>query len=222
MQRIWVWDVWVRIFHWVLVLALIVSFYTMKTEGYPLMFPVDWHARAGYTVLGLLLFRWLWGLFGSRHARFLNFLRSPLESWRYLWLFLRNRAPSYAGHNPLGGWTVMIMMLSLTLQAGSGLFLHDDILFEAPLYGSVSDATTKLLTTLHHYNGNFLLGLIGLHIVAVVVHRIKGEKLVGAMFTGRKHLISEPVDGPGSNAVQWRAAVMLVLAAALVTWLWTS
>ncbi len=216
------WDIWVRIFHWALVLVLIVSFYTMKTEGYPLMFPVDWHARAGYTVLGLLLFRWLWGFFGSRHARFLNFLRSPFESGRYLWLFLRGRAPSYAGHNPLGGWMMLIMLLSLTLQAGSGLFLHDDILFEAPLYGSVSDGTTKLLTTIHNYNGNFLLILVGLHIAAVVVHRLKGEKLVGAMFNGHKRLVSAPVDGPGTRAVQWRAVVMLVLAVGLMTWLWNS
>ncbi len=214
------WDVWVRIFHWVLVLALIVSFYTMKTEGYPLMFPVDWHARAGYIVLGLLLFRWSWGVFGSRHARFYSFLRSPSTSWHYMAQFLRGRAASYAGHNPLGGWMVLIMLLSLTLQAGSGLFLHDDILFEAPLHGSVSDATTKLLTTIHHYNGNSLLILIGLHIAAVVVHRLKGEKLVGAMFNGHKELTSEPADGPGSRAVQWRAAVMLVLAAGLIIWLW--
>ncbi len=216
------WDIWVRIFHWVLVLALIVSFYTMKTEGYPLMFPVDWHARAGYLVLGLLLFRWLWGLFGSRHARLYSFLRSPLSSFHYMVQFLRGSAASYAGHNPLGGWMVLIMLLSLTLQAGSGLFLHDDILFEAPLYGSVSDATTKLLMTIHHYNGNVLLILIGLHIAAVVVHRIKGEKLVGAMFNGHKQLASEPVDGPGTRAVQWRAMVGLVLAATLVIWLWNS
>lgn len=222
MHRVWVWDIWVRLFHWVLVLTLIVSFYTMKTEGYPLMFPVDWHARAGYTVLGLLLFRWLWGLFGSRHACFYNFLRSPPTSWRYLGQFLRGRAPSYAGHNPLGGWMVLVMLVSLTLQAGSGLFLHDDILFEAPLYGSVDDATTKMLTTIHNYNGNFLLVLIGLHLMAVIVHHVKGEKLVGAMFNGRKLLASEPIDGPGTRAVQWRAVIMLVLAALLVTWLWNS
>ncbi|SHE93515.1 Cytochrome b [Modicisalibacter ilicicola DSM 19980] len=222
MKKVWVWDAWVRLFHWLLVIALTVSFYTMKTGGYPLLFPVDWHARAGYSVLGLMLFRWLWGVFGSRHARFFTFLRSPRTLWDYARQFLHGKEALYAGHNPLGGWMVLLMLVSLTLQAGSGLFLHDDILFEAPLYGSVGSQTTRNLAIFHNYNGNFLLILILLHIAAVGIHRLKGERLVGAMFHGRKRLAFEPVDGPGSHAVNWRALVCGALALGVVVWLWNS
>ncbi|MFD2189983.1 cytochrome b/b6 domain-containing protein [Pistricoccus aurantiacus] len=226
MKRVMVWDPWVRLFHWILVGAMAVSFYTMKTEGYPLLFPIDWHARAGYVVLGLILFRWCWGLIGSRHARFTSFLRGPRQLWSYGKRFITGGLPEYAGHNPLGGWVVLVMLLSLTLQGVSGLFLHDDILFEAPLYGTVGKSTTGNLATLHVYNGNFLLILVGLHLVALVVHRIKGERLVGAMFTGRKRFEGEPVDGGGEIVKLmtglWLALIPLALATVLVVWLWNS
>jgi cytochrome b len=167
-----------------------------------------------------MLFRLLWGLWGSRHARFASFLRSPATVFRYAGKLARGTEPAYAGHNPLGGWAAALMLISLVLQAGSGLFLHDDILFEAPFYGSVSDDTTRTLTALHHYNGNFLLGLIALHLVALIVHRVLGERLVGPMFTGSKTLESAPPDGPGTTAIVWRALLAAMLAAIVVVWLW--
>ncbi len=100
MTRLLVWDIPVRLFHWSLVALVGLSFYTMKTEGVPFVFPVEIHARAGYLLLGLLLFRWLWGLLGSPHARFASFLRSPGSMINYGRRLLGGRPPAFAGHNP--------------------------------------------------------------------------------------------------------------------------
>ena len=111
MTRLRVWDLPVRLIHWGVVAAVGLAFYTMKTDGAPFVFPMDIHARAGYVLLGLLLFRWVWGLVGSFHARFESFLRSPATQVGYAHRLITGRPPAYAGHNPLGGLMVMVMLL---------------------------------------------------------------------------------------------------------------
>jgi len=226
MKRIYVWDVYVRLFHWALVASMLVSFYTMKTEGEPFLFPAEIHAKSGYIVLGLLSFRWLWGLFGSFFARFSTFLTSPVVSFGYAISLTRRRLKHYAGHNPLGGWMVLVMLLSLTFQGASGLFLSDDIFFEAPLYGVLGKDVSKTLLTLHHYNSTLLMILIGLHLGAIVVHQLLGEKLVGAMITGTKRLSGPPEDANISREIPraplWRALLAIACACtmSLVWWYW--
>ncbi|GAA3908876.1 cytochrome b/b6 domain-containing protein [Halomonas cibimaris] len=227
MQRIRVWDVYVRLFHWALVLAVLVSFYTMKTEAKPFLFPAEVHAKAGYIVLGLLAFRWFWGIVGSFFARFATFLRSPQTSLDYAWGLIKRNPQPYAGHNPIGGWMVLVMLLSLTFQGVSGLFLSDDIFFEAPLYAALGQDVSKTLLTLHNYNATLLLVLIGLHLGAIVLHRLLGEKLVGAMFTGNKRLPGPPVDAaPDSPTLTqrplWLGLVAIAGAASvsLTWWFW--
>ncbi|GAB2711634.1 MULTISPECIES: cytochrome b/b6 domain-containing protein [Halomonas] len=227
MQRIRVWDVYVRLFHWALVISVLVSFYTMKTAGEPFLFPAAVHAKAGYVTLGLLTFRWLWGFFGSFFARFTTFLRSPRISLGYAWSLLKRRPKPYAGHNPIGGWMVLVMLLSLTFQGASGLFLSDDIFFEAPLYGALGADISKTLLTLHRYNSTLLLVLIGLHIGAIVFHRLLGERLVGAMFTGNKRLPGPPMDAdPSASPLTprplWLGLLAIACAAgvSLTWWYW--
>lgn len=227
MPRLQVWDMPVRLFHWTLVGAVGLSFYTMKTDGAPFIFPTDIHARAGYVVLGLLLFRWLWGLVGSFHARFTHFLRSPLTMTVYARRLLTGRPPAYAGHNPLGGFMVVVMLVSLSFQAGSGLFMTDDIFFSGPLHGLVDSDTARTLKSLHHLNANLLIVLIAAHLLALVVHRLKGERLVGAMLTGRKVLHDAPEDEPSEAPVRrgarlWLSLVVLAVAALPVLWLWNA
>lgn len=228
MRRRNVWDIPVRLFHWGLVGAVGLSFYTMKTDGAPFIFPVDIHARTGYVLLGLLLFRWLWGLVGSQHARFRSFLYSPASMFDYARRMLRGHPPVFAGHNPLGGIMVVVMLLSLTFQAVSGLFLTDDIFFSAPLHDLVDRSTASTLAGLHHLNANFLVLLIAGHLLALVVHRLKGERLVGAMVTGRKALAGEPEDEPITEgqvrriASPWLAVLVIVVAALPVLWLWNA
>ena len=120
MHRIRVWDLPIRLFHWALVGAVALSYYTMKTPGAPFVFPVEIHARAGLVVLGLLLFRWGWALAGSRHARVWHFLHRPRAMLNYLRSLRRGSLPPYAGHNPLGGLSVvaMLALLSLLLPLG--------------------------------------------------------------------------------------------------------
>lgn len=225
MTRLKVWELPVRLFHWGLVGGVALAFYTMKTEGAPFVFPMDIHARAGYVLLGLLLFRWLWGLVGGFHARFSSFLHSPATLVGYVRRLLTGRPPAYAGHNPLGGLMVVVMLLSLSFQAASGLFLTDDIFFSGPLHGLVERDTARTLKSLHHLNANLLVALIAAHLLALVVHRLKGERLVGAMVTGRKTLHAAPEDEPAEAKVPrrvspWVALGVIALSALPVLWLW--
>lgn len=194
MQRIHVWDVLVRIFHWSLVIAVSLAFYTMKTEGAPFLFPVEIHAQAGYAVLGLMMFRWVWGFIGTYYARFHAFLTSPKTSLNYAKRIIQRKHTPYAGHNPLGGWMVLVLILSLSFQAVSGLFLSDDIFFTGPLYGSLGSEFSSLLLSLHALNSDLLMILIGLHLLAVIIHALMGEALTKAMVTGVKNFTQPPAD----------------------------
>ncbi len=227
MTRLKVWDIPVRLFHWGMVGTVALAFYTMKTPGYPFVFPTDIHAKAGYVLIGLLLFRWLWGLVGSYHARFSGFVYPPTTMIDYARRLLSGQPPSYAGHNPLGGIMVVVMMLSLSFQVISGLFLTDDIFFNAPLNGLVDRSTARTLAGLHHLNANLLMVLIAGHLLALVVHRLKGERLVGAMITGNKPLAGPPEDEPAEGpqrrlASPWLALAVIVIALLPVLWLWNA
>lgn len=219
-----VWDGWIRLFHWGLVVAVLISFYTTKTSGAPFLFPVEVHAQAGYVVIGLLVFRWLWGTLGSVYARFRTFLYPPAKTVAYSKSLLKRQPGVYASHNPLGGWMVMLMLLSLSFQAVSGLFLSDDIFFQAPLYGLFGDGVGSQLRTLHQLNSDLLIVLIGLHLAGLIVHRLLGEPLVAAMLVGTKRFGQQPVDEHNEplNAatLRLRALGALLIAAGVILWLW--
>jgi cytochrome b len=209
-----VWDAPVRLFHWLLVLLFAFMFFSGKSGSDWLA----WHVRCGYAILALLLFRVLWGFVGSTHARFGSFLAGPkacIDCLRHL----AKRTPSpYAGHNPLGGWMVLVLLLALLFQAGTGLFANDDVLYEGPLASLVSKSLSDRLTGWHSWNFNLLLMLAGLHIVAVLYHAgFMKENLIGAMFTGVKRM---PADTAGSNVARfaspWLALVLLCVAALAV------
>ncbi|MCD1587821.1 cytochrome b/b6 domain-containing protein [Halomonas sp. IOP_14] len=219
-----VWDGWLRLFHWGLVAAVLISFYTTKTSGAPFLFPIEVHAQAGYLIIGLLVFRWLWGLLGSVYARFKTFLYLPVETVAYSQLLLKRRPGAYASHNPLGGWMVLLMLLSLSFQAVSGLFLSDDIFFQAPLYGVFGDGVGGQLRTLHQLNSDLLIILIGLHLAGLIAHRLLGEPLVAAMLVGTKRFRQQPVDARNEPynvaTLRLRAIGSLFIAAGVVLWLW--
>ncbi|MGE6605333.1 cytochrome b/b6 domain-containing protein [Halomonas sp. NPDC076908] len=219
-----VWDLWIRLFHWGLVFAVLVSFYTTKTGGAPFLFPIEVHAQAGYLLLGLLTFRWLWGALGSVYARFSTFLYPPSKTVAYSKAVIKRQTSAYASHNPLGGWMVIVMLLSLSFQAVSGLFLSDDIFFQGPLYGLFGQDASSQLRTLHYFNSDLLLILIGLHFVALIAHRLLGEPLLAAMLSGTKHLPQQPLDARNESlnpaTLRLRAIGILFIAAGVVLWLW--
>jgi cytochrome b len=189
-----VWDLPLRLFHWLLVLSIAASWYTAEnseeyvTWGDDIISYTQVHFWLGYWALGLIAFRILWGFFGPRHARFTSFLAGPGKLLRYgRTVFQRNAMPA-TGHNPLGGWMVVLMLLMVGAQATTGLFLIDNTEIYPAIYNpSVSAETAGTLGRFHHLNFNVLLWVIGVHVLAILFYAFyKQQNLVGPMFSGRK------------------------------------
>jgi cytochrome b len=180
-HRIYVWDWPLRLFHWLLVAAVAAAYLTQRFGA------MEWHQRIGLTILGLIVFRLVWGFVGTRHARFADFLRGPKTVLTYL------RGDWHGvGHNPIGGWSVLLLLLVPLMMATSGLFANDDIAFSGLLSGWVDKSISDQLTSMHFLGFNLLLGLIGLHLAAMVFYRLKRRiDLVKPMLTGWKE-IPEP------------------------------
>ncbi|QBB69699.1 hypothetical protein ELE36_04545 [Pseudolysobacter antarcticus] len=180
-----IWDLPTRIFHWLLVVLIVLQYLSGEFE----LLSMQWHFWLGYTTLALIVFRVLWGFFGSQSARFSSFVRGPIAAARYAASLFSKNPQRSVGHNPLGGWSVLLMLLCVLAQAVTGLFSSDDVSEAGPLVEHVSAATVRWMTHLHHLNQNILLLLIAVHIVAVLLHWLLGrENLIAAMLSGRKKL----------------------------------
>lgn len=171
-----VWDLPLRLFHWLLVLSVAGVIATGLAGGNWM----SWHGRLGVLIAGLLVFRLLWGFLGSTYARWGTILRAPLAFGSYLrgeW-----RQP---GHNPLGSLSVLAMLAVLGVQTVTGLLAYDDIAFRGPLTRLVSTDTSLWLTDIHRLLKNLLMLLIVLHVVSIVAYQLRGKKLLQAMLHGR-------------------------------------
>lgn len=195
--EITIWDPWVRLFHWILVVAFTLAYFT-QTGPFE-----DWlennidgawlqliHIWSGYTVAGLMIFRLFWGFAGSRYARFSDFVRGPREIFTYTKEVLMLRAPRYLGHNPAGGAMIIALLLSLTITVAAGLMLYGADKGMGPLAGLLmnsSDGFIEGVEEIHEFFANFTLILAVGHLIGVIgeslLHR---ENLVHAMVTGRK------------------------------------
>ena len=219
MNTIRIWDLPTRLFHWILVLAVVSLFVTGKVGGDAM----PWHGRLGYAVLALLLFRIVWGVIGGRWSRFISFFPTPGRLLRYL----RGRATleETAGHNPLGACSVLTMLLLLTAQVVTGLFSDDEIAFSGPLTGMVSNAVIKAATRWHKGWGQWLMiALVTLHVLSIVFYALRGKNLLGPMLSGDKRLAPGEALAPSADGWIRRvlALIVLALAAAAVWWLVTS
>ena len=179
-----VWDPLVRLFHWTLVAAFTIAYFTDDED---LLLP---HVWAGYVVIGLLFFRLIWGFVGTAHARFADFLYAPAAVMSYLRHTYQGKATRYLGHNPAGGWMILLLLLMLTLISITGLFLYGADEHAGPLAGAMAGTgkdVEETLEDLHEFFANFTVFLVMIHIAGVVVagvlHR---ENLVRAMVTGSK------------------------------------
>jgi cytochrome b len=200
-----IWDIPTRIFHWVLVLLFLFLIYSGRWDD-SLM---QWHFYCGYTLSGLILFRVLWGVVGTRYARFCSFVTSPIQGIRYLKATVTGKGKHFYGHNPAGAMMVVALILLLMLQVASGLVTSDEILWEGPFYASVSDEIASLGAQTHHLVQSILVYLVGLHILGVVVHSILfKEKLVTAMVTGTKKDLGDAIPRESINPI----ALILCLA----------
>jgi cytochrome b len=176
------WDLPTRLFHWSIVLLIGLAWWSAEQRL------LDWHRRAGYAVLCLLLFRILWGFLGSYTARFASFCQTPARVIQYVRTDMLSRhAPRSSGHNPLGGWSVLAMLAAMLLQTLLGLIAVDvDGLESGPLSYLVSFDTGRLAAKTHHYVFNFLLSLIVLHVAAIAFHYFyKRQNLTKSMITGK-------------------------------------
>jgi cytochrome b len=208
-----IWDLPVRLFHWLLVALLVISFTTAQIGGNAMQY----HEWSGLTILTLVLFRVLWGFAGSTHARFADFVRGPRAGVDYARSLLRGRPSFYAGHNPLGGWMVLLLLASLLVQAGTGMFANDDIMIEGPLVKHVSKETSDLLTRIHHYNFNVLAVLVTLHIGAALYYLWgKRENLILPLITGRKRVPQGTAAQDRRGGPAWLALVLLAASAGVV------
>lgn len=175
--RIAVWDLPVRIVHWAIALLVGLSWWTAEEDM------LDWHYRSGMALLGLVVFRLVWGLIGSSTARFSSFVRGP----RTIADYLRGRRGFVLGHNPLGALSVVALLFMLTLQVGLGLFASDeDGFLTGPLSGLLDEATIEKVTDLHEATFDVLKWLIALHAAAILYYLlVRRKNLVGPMITGR-------------------------------------
>lgn len=176
-----IWDLPTRIFHWTLVLGM--GFMWLSAELGGLW--MDWHMQAGVFMLALIIFRIIWGVVGSDTARFALFVKSPMTALHHLKEMKAPGTAYHAGHNPLGAWMVVFLLVGVLFQAMTGLFANDDILVEGPLYALVSEATAKTLNSLHHLWFNVLLLAAVVHILSVGFYKIrKRTNLIKAMVSG--------------------------------------
>lgn len=199
MDKILVWDWPVRIGHWLLVGAFALAWLTGESEAWRLV-----HAFAGGTVVGVIVFRLIWGMVGTRHARFTSFVRGPDSVLDYLRGLLSGRPLHTAGHNPAGGWAIVALLALGLLSGASGWLTYNEVGGE--WFEDVHEAMTSLM-----------LGVVGLHVGGVIVgslaHR---ENLVRAMLTGMKR---GTADEAIASSRPWAVLLLLASVAACAWWL---
>lgn len=192
-QKILVWDVPTRVFHWLLALSFAGAFLTAESERYR-----DIHVMLGYTLLGLIAFRLLWGVVGTRYARFGSFLFAPRELFDYLASLASGKPHHYIGHNPAGSVAIWLLLALGAASAVSGVLLYQDIGGDA-------------LEELHEFLANAMLAVVGVHLAGVLVSSLlHRENLARAMITGRKS--AEPEAGIRRSHA-WLGAIMLAVVA---------
>jgi cytochrome b len=214
--RVWDWPV--RIVHWTMVLLLIALLTTAWIGGDAM----EWHMRAGETMLALVLFRIIWGFAGTRYARFASFVRGPRAVVAYARSMFRPPHEVHVGHNPLGGWMVIALLIALLLQTGAGLFTNDDVLTEGPLVRFISKDLSDTISSFHRWNAWAVIALALAHIGAVLFYLFAlRENLIKPMLHGSKTLPATYAAAAGNGANSVKAAVLFAACAAAVWWLVT-
>ena len=210
-----VWDVPTRLFHWALVVLIALQYATAEFH----FLDMEWHFRFGYATLTLIVFRILWGIVGSQTSRFATFVRGPSTVYRHTLALLSNRAATSVGHNPLGGWSVLVLLASVLLQAVSGLFASDGIDTQGPLSDQLTTAAVKTWTRFHQWNQDILLVLIALHVLAIALYYVlRKENLLAPMISGRKIVDTAPLRFAGTVRALGALAIAVVAVAALIVY----
>ncbi len=192
-----VWDLPLRLFHWLLALSFAAAYLTAELDDWRLL-----HVTLGYTVAGLVLFRLLWGIWGTHYARFSNFVRGPQAVTAYLRSLLTGRPDHYTGHNPAGAVAIVLMLALALLLTAAGWLLY-------------TERVGEWMEEVHELLANLLLMVVLVHIAAVLLSsRLHGENLARAMLTGHK------AGAPGEPSQPLRPLVALLLVLAIVAFWW--
>ncbi len=214
-QKLLIWDLPLRLFHWAFALTILALWYTSEQEGEF----IELHMQLGYFALGLVIFRIIWGFVGPKHAKFSAFIPSPKSLYQYLF-DQSSRTKPIAGHNPLGALMILLMLFLVLVQAISGLFIDDDIFSSGPYYGTISKEAENLMRFLHHNVFNLILASIVLHLSAIAYYwRVKKLNLVSAMITGKKSTDVVDKSAAITSSKLILAIIIAVLTAAFVYWL---
>jgi len=175
-----VWDLPLRIFHWLLVAGFFVAYLTEDEL-------LTVHVWAGYLVFGLLLFRLVWGFIGNDYARFSHFLCSPVKSFNYVKEVIALKAKRYLGHNPAGAAMIFLLLVSLLMTCITGFAVYGADQNAGPLAGIIGSSYEELWEEVHEFFANLTLLLVFVHIVGVIVESfIHRENLAKAMWNGYK------------------------------------
>ncbi len=206
-SRIEVWDVPTRLFHWLTAALVFAAYITWRLDW------MNWHAKAGYAVLTLVVFRLLWGFAGSDTARFSRFVASPPLALHHLAEVFRREPDRQVGHNPAGGWMVLLLLGLLLGETLSGLYVANDVADQGPLTELTPARIANAITALHWIFWDLLLAAVALHVLAIAIYAIaKGHDLLTPMITGRKNL---PPDVPHPRIGSLVRASALLAASAL-------
>ena len=212
MNVVRVWDLPTRVFHWSLAAAVPTMVLTGQVGGAWM----KWHFLLGYTVIALLLFRVIWGFFGGYWSRFSTFVHRPHMVIGYL--RQREGSAMSVGHNPLGGYSVLAMLLTLLAQAASGLMSDDEILSAGPLAHRLPEAMVRAMTFLHTGPGKWVvILLLLLHVLAIAWYRVgRSENLIRPMLNGEKSLQQEAPESRDDNQARGLALILLLCCATLI------
>lgn len=206
-RKILVWDAPTRLFHWLVVALVIAAYVTLKLDW------MNWHAWIGDSLLALLFFRVLWGFWGSDTDRFSRFVAPPREALGHLAKMFRHEPDRQVGHNPAGGWMVLLLLVLLFGETLSGLYVANDVADEGPLTELVPAPIADAITALHWIFWYALLAAVTVHVLAVLVYLVaKKQNLVLPMVTGRKTL---PAGVPPPRMGDTARAVLLLCCGAL-------
>ena len=202
-----VWDAPTRLFHWLVAVLVAAAYATWRLNW------MVWHGRVGDVLLTLLLFRLLWGFFGSETARFSRFLASPRTAVRYLVHALRREPDRLAGHNPAGGWMALLLLFLLLGETLTGLYVANDIADVGPFTEITPAPVANAIAALHVIFWDALLAAIALHLLAILTYAVAmGQNLLLPMITGTK-VLPESVPPP-RIASPARAAFLIAGSAA--------
>ena len=211
-----VWDLPTRLFHWSVVALVAAAYVTWRLNW------MGWHAWTGDALLALVLWRVLWGFVGSDSVRFSRFLAPPAAAVRHLAHVFRREPDREAGHNPAGGWMVLLLLALLLGQTLTGIYVDNDVADVGPLTEMMPAPFDNAMTALHALFWDVLLVAVALHVLAILVYAVaKRHNLLLPMITGRKTL---PATVPAPRTARPRRALLALagaaaVAAALANWL---